>query len=388
MIFDLKPLREITEGDLRAVVNAGLAEHFRLEYKSELYQSNDRGRREFLLDTCMFANAQGGMLLLGIKDTRDEKGQATGIPDPDAPLGLEVTNPELVLQSYDARIVECIEDRLRIESHAIPVAENRFVLAFRVPNSTIKPHCVRIQGHVYFPVRRERHRNELDIREIKDMAIRLASQLERAESLLKNSLANEPRPDDQVQVCIGLVPVFHSEFQVDIRNEAIKLAFGQYDVRATAPQLSIPQYAFEGLIRSTDRNLVTLSRNGLIKSRTDITIRFDPETETISFKLTAIDKVLRNFIIRAQQFFPQTNIEGPFLLRMSFHSLHRLVALDDFGFGEGQIEKGYWKFPSIRITNISDPAEDTIRPLCDHVHQMFGHQASPCFDLDGHWHDP
>ena len=388
MIFDLKPLREITPGDLQAVVNTGLAEHFRLEYKSALYQNNDRGRKEFLLDTCIFANSQGGVLLLGIMDTRDERGQATGIPDPDAQLGLEVANPELVLQSYDARIVECIEDRLRIESHAIPVAENRFVLAFRVPNSTIKPHCVRIQGHVYFPVRRERARNDLDIREIKDMAMRVASQFERAESLLKNSLANEPRPDDQAQVCIGLVPVFHSECQVDIRNEAIKLAFGQYDVRATAPQLSTPRYACEGLVRSTHRNLVTLSRNGLIKSRTDITNRFDPETRTISFYLTAIDKLLRNFMFRAHVFFPQTNIEGPFLLRMSLHSPRLLGALDSMGFGLGEIAHGYWEFPSIQITNISDPAEDTIRPFCDHVHQMFGQQASPCFDLDGRWHDP
>ena len=102
MIFDLKPLREITQWDLQAVVNTGLAEHFRLEYKSELYQNNDRGRKEFLLDTCMFANSQGGGLPLGIMDTRDERGQATGIPDPDARLGLEVANPELVLQSYDA----------------------------------------------------------------------------------------------------------------------------------------------------------------------------------------------------------------------------------------------------------------------------------------------
>jgi predicted HTH transcriptional regulator len=132
----------------------------------------------------MFANAGGGILLIGIVERRDSQGQPTGSPDPNAQIGINIPNPELVLQSHDASAVATIEDRLPLESFAIPVANGRHVLAIRVPNSMATPHCVRVQGHVYFPSRRERHRYEMDIREIKEMVMRTASRLEQAEDAL------------------------------------------------------------------------------------------------------------------------------------------------------------------------------------------------------------
>ena len=106
------PLRDIREADIRKLVGSGLGEHVQLEYKSALYEDNDRARREFLLDVCMFANASGGVLLIGIPELRDAQGQPTGAPDPNAPLGLELANPEALLNAYDARAMEAIEERL------------------------------------------------------------------------------------------------------------------------------------------------------------------------------------------------------------------------------------------------------------------------------------
>ena len=53
-------------------LEVGLEEHLQLEYKSALYEDNDRGNREFLQDICMFANSSGGILLLGVSERRDE----------------------------------------------------------------------------------------------------------------------------------------------------------------------------------------------------------------------------------------------------------------------------------------------------------------------------
>lgn len=63
----------------------------------------------------MFANASGGILLIGIPERRDEEGQPTGVPDPIGVLGLEVPNPEAVLNAYDARVMEAIEERCRLK---------------------------------------------------------------------------------------------------------------------------------------------------------------------------------------------------------------------------------------------------------------------------------
>lgn len=154
MLWEGRPLRDIAEADVRRLVESGLEEHLQLEYKSALCGDNDRGKREFLLDICMFANSSGGILLLGVPERRDAQGQPTGVPDPDGVLGLEVMNPEAVLNAYDARVMEAIEERLPLEAAAIEMAQGRRLLAFRIPNSANKPHSVRHDRHIYFP----RHR--------------------------------------------------------------------------------------------------------------------------------------------------------------------------------------------------------------------------------------
>jgi hypothetical protein len=72
-MWEDKRLRDVTEADVQQLVNSGLEEHLQLEYKSALYDGNDQGSRESLLDICMFANAGGGIadkyrMILGAND--------------------------------------------------------------------------------------------------------------------------------------------------------------------------------------------------------------------------------------------------------------------------------------------------------------------------------
>jgi hypothetical protein len=56
-MWEDRRLRDITETDLRQIIDAQLEEHLQLEYKSALYSGNDQGSKESLLDICMFANS-------------------------------------------------------------------------------------------------------------------------------------------------------------------------------------------------------------------------------------------------------------------------------------------------------------------------------------------
>jgi hypothetical protein len=207
MLWEGRALRDIREVDVRRLIDSGLEEHLQLEYKSALYEDNDRGRREFLQDICMFANTVGGILFIGVTELRDEQGQPTGVPDPGAVLGLEIPNPEAILGRYDARVMEAVEERLPLESAAIEVGNGRHVLALRVPNSTKKPHSVRHEGHIYFPARRERQRYRMNVREIKELVMRTASRLEQAQERLQSSFLQVPRSPNLPYLIIGIVPV-------------------------------------------------------------------------------------------------------------------------------------------------------------------------------------
>ena len=72
-----KPIDQITEADLGDLVKAGLAERKTLDYKRQLPDTNDVGKRELLADVSSFANTAGGDLVFGMTESA---GAPTGIP--------------------------------------------------------------------------------------------------------------------------------------------------------------------------------------------------------------------------------------------------------------------------------------------------------------------
>lgn len=72
-----KPLDQITEEDLHNLVITAAAERKTLDYKQQLPETNDAGKRELLADVSSFANTAGGDLVFGMTENA---GVPTGIP--------------------------------------------------------------------------------------------------------------------------------------------------------------------------------------------------------------------------------------------------------------------------------------------------------------------
>lgn len=389
MVFESKALGEVTATNLRQLVEAGVEEHLHLEYKQELYDNNHNGRRECLQDICMFANAEGGVLIIGVPERRDANGQPAGTPDPNGNLGIEIENPAAILQSYDARVISCIQDRLPLESVPIPVGGNRHVLVFRVPNGLSKPYRVWFDGHAYFPSRRERQRYEMDVKEIKELTMRVASRLESAEQLLTNAVYTGFGPQDRILLAVGLVPIFSNNFMVDIKNQAIVRGMREFDLSLdNQTRHSHPTYTFKGLERSVrdGQTVVTLGRNGLLVARIAIGRIMDEPNPIILENARVLDVLLRKFLIRAQALFAHADI-SPCLLSMRIHSSRNIRGYYDHG-DQPEINGGDYPFPCVQVESLQHPPEQMIRPLCDHFHQMFGRWGSPCFNEDETWNPP
>jgi hypothetical protein len=392
MLWEGKPLRDIRENDIRGLVDSGLEEHLQLEYKSSLYDDNDRGRKEFLLDVCMFANASGGIILIGIPERRDEQQQPTGTPDPAQPLGIDVANPEATMGGYDARVMEAIEERLALESASVDVGGGRRVLLIRVPNSANKPHSVRHQGHIYFPSRRERQRYPMTVREIKELVIKTASRMQQASDILDSSFLDVMRPNDSPHLMIGLIPVFFEDFLVDVRAEKVRLAVANFS-RTEQVRYIDPVYTFDGLERRENqfRYTVGFRRNGLLSVSMELPLmpRQRGAEDRHVFFPSAIDVLLRSFILRATGVYDTARVGAPYLLGMMLRT--RLPLIGAFaaigGMGEEHSEpipaKDY-RFPRVQVDDLSS-TDRIIRPLCDQAHQTFGREGSRSFNDEGIW---
>jgi hypothetical protein len=387
MLWEGRSLRDIRELDIRRLVESGLEEHLQLEYKSVLYDDSDRGRREFLLDICMFANAAGGILLIGIPERRDENGQPTGAPDAAGILGMALPNPEAVLNAYDARVMEAIEERLPLESASIELENGRRVLAIRVPNSPRKPHSVRHQGHIYFPSRRERQRYHATVREIKELVMRTASRLQQAEELVQTSFLEVVRSSDLPYLIIGVIPVFFEDFLVDVRAAAVRQAVGTFN-RAERPEYREPIYTFHGLERREDEYIVRFRRNGLLCASLLLPLLPPGADNRHVFALAAIDVLLRRFVFRASAVYEAGAIGAPYVMGLMLRIRRSLAGAyegdDGLTYHTAEVPAGDYSFPYMQVDDLSS-VDRVIRPLCDQGHQMFGRQGSPSFNNDGAW---
>ena len=340
----------------------------------------------------MFANAAGGIILIGIPERRDGEGQPTGVPDPEGVLGLDVPNPGAVLSAYDARVMEAIEERLPLESASIDVGEGRRILAIRVPNSPRKPHSVRHQGHTYFPSRRERQRYHLGVREIKELVMRTASRLEQAEQALDGCFMKVQRTGNAPYLIIGMIPIFFDDFLVDLKDLNLCDVISSFSRTATR-NYNQASYTFDGLQRRDDQfeYTVRFGNNGLLRSSFQLPLippRQGEENQDV-FGLTAVDLLLRNFVIRATAVYEAAGVSGPYLLGMMLRTQQPLRGAynDPTGFGAvytAPIAPGDYRFPYVQLDNLSE-IDRAIRPLCDQSHQMFGQEGSPSFNAEGAW---
>jgi hypothetical protein len=384
MVWEGRPLRDIRDTDVRRLVESGLKEHLQLEYKGALYPDNDKGRCEFLLDVCMFANSSGGVLLIGVSEQRDERGQSTGAPDPAVPLGLDLQNPEAILNAYDARVMEAIEERLPLEAAPIDVGQGRRVLAIRISNSARKPHSVRYKGRMYFPARRERQRYDLSVREIKELAMRAASRLQQCEEILERSFNVVPRVLYLPYLIIGMIPVFFEDFLVDVRTQNVRLALGRF-----GPTHFInPVYSFHGIERRGDLHeyTVRLWRNGLLNASQQLPLIREQE-----FDPAQVDILLRRFVSQANAVYEAANVGPPYLLGMVLRTQLPLTGVyPAAGGGEHHSEPvppGDYSFPYMQIDDLSS-TDRIIRPFCDQAHQMIGIEGSRSFNGEGVWVAP
>jgi hypothetical protein len=390
MQWENRPLRDIREIDLQNIVRSRLEEHLKLEYKSELYDDGERGRRELLQDICMFANTAGGILLIGVPEVRDAQGQATGVPDPERDLGLEVPNPEAVLAAYDARVMEAIEERLPLESASIEVGNGRYVLALRVRNSANKPHSVRHAGHIYFPARRERQRYAMNVREIKDLVMRTASRVREAKDMLITAFLEVPRMSDLPYLIIGIIPVFSGDFLVDVRRAEVLQSVANFG-RGGNREYRNPIFSFDGIERREDMHdhTVKFRRNGLLSSSSSLACQRVEGRHV--FALTHFDVSLRGFAMQAIGVYESAAISAPFILGMMLRTQLPLVGAyagpDRFEYHTEPVPARDYAFPCMQVDDLSE-IDRIIRPLCDQAHQLFGRKGSPSFDGNGVWIAP
>ena len=221
-----KPADQIGIDDIKALFASVVPEGEQIEFKGSLPAKGqtpdpwenggdhigDRAKDKILEEVVAFANAHGGALLLGIKESDTKPPVATKI----SPI------PRCADLAERLKLVfrDCVEPQLpRLEVFAIPTDGQSGVIIIRVGRSRLAPH--RVTRTLVCPIRRSDRCEEMTMREIQDMTLNVSRGLERLERrLLERSERFQQEfdcletPEDAFGIRLTATPV-GEEIQID-----------------------------------------------------------------------------------------------------------------------------------------------------------------------------
>ena len=179
-----KPVDQIAINDITALIETQVPEGEQIEFKESLRRRSNSpdpwilgenkvgegARNELLEEAVAFANAHGGALLLGIRESKSKPPVASEIKP--VPQCVELA------ERFRLMFRDCVEPQIpSLEVFGVPADGESGVLIIRVGRSRVAPHRV-IPTRVC-PVRRADRCESLTMREIQDMTLNVSRGMER-----------------------------------------------------------------------------------------------------------------------------------------------------------------------------------------------------------------
>lgn len=167
MFLDTKKISEIDKADIDRLVENETAESVRLDYKRDWKLSNREDKKEFLYDISAFANTEGGYLIYGIEEQKDENNKNTGIPERIVPVK-NITNVDQFTQQIESLVQDGLSPSItRLGIQSIPY-DDGIVLVIKIPKNYSMPIMVRLSNSQKFYRRRNSGKYQLDVFELRD----------------------------------------------------------------------------------------------------------------------------------------------------------------------------------------------------------------------------
>jgi len=158
-MFENKPLSQISDDDIDALVREHVSESQQLEFKLTINYQDDSNKLELLKDITSLVNGGGGYLIVGIRE--DGNGNALRF-EPDC-----VGDTERIKMSIRDLCIEHISERIEgIEVQTRTIIGNPIVIV-RIPKSESTPHMVSYQRKTDFFIRHSDGKREMTIGEIR-----------------------------------------------------------------------------------------------------------------------------------------------------------------------------------------------------------------------------
>src|SRR5579859_1142858 len=180
-----KPIDSITKEDIQELKDNDEPESKTLDYKLQVNKNNPGEKGDFLEDICAFANADGGFIVVGIED-RKEDGKNTGKPGNILPIAV---NPDQEKRRLDDLILDNTEQKVHVRIHPVEMEAGKYVFVVRIPRSPAAPHAVKRDKARLFWMRHNGDKHAMDVFELRSAFQRSGATLHQLQELRNERLS-------------------------------------------------------------------------------------------------------------------------------------------------------------------------------------------------------
>lgn len=398
MIFD-KRLEDITQDDLEQLVLDKQREGAKLDYKEELPGNSESEKKEFVNDISSFANSAGGLIIYGIVEERDSKGQPSGTPA--CIVGLSKPN----FDKEELRLHQIIRSSLDPRVIAITMRElGKFskgpVFFIKVPKSFSAPHCVTIGGTNRFYGRTSAGKHLLDVRELRSAFLESSDLPAKIRSFRQDRLAKIMSGETPVQLDGEPIHVLHV---IPMNGFTSESTFPIAEIEKHSTYLRPPgsgigswsgRFNLEGYVSTDGRenenviSYIQVFRNGALEIAT---ARSDWINNGIRYiPSSGYERYTIQNASQAVKFLKEFEIQPPILLIPSIISINKGVLItgnSDFGRSKPySFNAEHVLLPDVTLNEFSQDLTTVLRPTFDALWQAGGFARSNNYDTNGKWH--
>lgn len=400
MPLDHLAIDRITEADLQALVDNGVAEGRDIEFKAQSWGNADKDKHEFLADISAFANTVGGHIVVGMQEKNGVAHALTGLS----------INPD----QERLRLEQLGRDGLRpriggLQVAAVGLSNGNHALVLRIPRSWNPPHRVVAQGSNRFYARAGAGRYEPDVDQLRELfavAPTLAEKIRdfRFDRLAKIKAGETPLRDASDPVLV-LHVIPYDAFSRTRRLGVTELRGAAQNVqllgtgRIFFSNLSHDERPnLDGLLvrgdwRSSTLSYVQLWRTGPIEAACKITLATSRADMTQSINIQELERACVTAVEAYANGFQGLGIAPPCAVFVTLLGVHqdfyvngnRVIVLED--------DRGSFHDHDVLTSDValeSWPSDRQavarlLRPAFDEIANAAGLDASPTFDASGSW---
>ncbi len=371
----------LTAEDIQRLVDNGVKETKTLDYKRELNISKDADKKEFLGDITSFHNTDGGCIIFGIEEKKDENGHNTGTPEKIVAIPDE--NEDKLFQKIEDLIRSNTEPSIAfVIPHIVDVKGDK-VLVLGIPKGLGLPAMVTFNDSNRFYRRKNTGKYLVDVFELNDMFMKnqvlkdkvLAYRDERIKKILNKE--SFPMLNTNRFCAIHIIPYsFLDEKGIDI-SPAYNMGIGTLMLPMGRRSGATPFYNIDGYAaydNNTHSGYVQIIRNGVVELYS--TQFFFPKEIQPGKSVDCIsgEHIYQNIlesVANSLKVMRQFNIEEPYLISVYFHNMKDIR----FCMQDGTMR--LVNYPSIPLPFITLPAYNSdlkyaLQPLFDILWQCAG----------------